>query len=145
MPYTKAYVDHGKGLVKTGTGIVTGQEILTLALHDADDEEVVRGLHYGLLDFSAMIEMRVTAQDMMRIVAANRKIATLTQGGKVAVVSPTDMSYGMSRLWHSLSVDFGWKSNLFRNRADAMSWLRKELPSGDDPAEFPFLNSEPAS
>jgi hypothetical protein len=140
MPYTKTYADNGKGLHKRGAGIVTGAEILAVALRDADDPEICRGLRYALLDFSETAEMRMTVEDMHRIVAANRKAAALTPGGVVAVVSPTQMTYGMSRVWHALSSDFGWNSNLFRNRADAVSWLRQQLPSGDDPAAFPSLN-----
>ena len=48
------------------------------------------------------------------------------------------MSYGMSRMWHSLSFDFGWERNLFRNRPDAIAWLRSRLIT-DNPDEFPSL------
>jgi hypothetical protein len=145
MPYTRTYLDDGKGLLKTGTGFVTGAEILAVSLSDADDEAICRRLRYGLLDFSATTEMQVTAEDMRRVVEANRKIAALTGPGPVAIVAPSQMSFGLARMWHTLSEDFRWESSLFRNRPDAIAWLRQHVVSGGDQTLFPSLNAAAVS
>jgi hypothetical protein len=49
----------------------------------------------------------------------------------------------MARLWHTLSDDLGWRSNVFHHRDDALAWLRKEMLGDYDPVtareQFPSL------
>ncbi len=143
MPYTTTYVDDGKGLHKTATGLVTGLEIFTSALHASQDEARARNLHYGLFDFSDTVELQVTPDDIRRIVEINRKLAALIPHAHIAVVAPPALPYAMARLWHTLSDDLEWKSCIFHNRADAISWLRRELVPmagmADVIDEFPSL------
>jgi hypothetical protein len=147
MPYTTSYVDEGKGVLKTGSGIVTGLEIFSSALQEGHDEARARKLRYGLVDFSAVVEMKVTPEDIRRIVEVNRTLAAFTPGAFVAIIAPGPLPYALARLWHTFSDDLGWKANVFHSRPDAISWLRKQFlsPDGSGAAldEFPFLQSAP--
>ncbi|SRR5260221_7403323 len=147
MPYTTSYIDDGKGVHKTGSGIVTGLEIFSSAIQESRDEARSRKLRYGLVDFSGVTEMRVTPEDIRRIVEMNRKLATFTPRALVAIVAPTPLPYAMARLWHTLSDDLGWKTNVFHARPDAIAWLRKELLSqeGSSAALEQFPSLQPAS
>ncbi len=71
--------------------------------------------------------MKVTPEDVLRIVEMNRKTASFTPGALVAIVAPDPLPYAMARLWHSYSDVIGWKANIFHTRADAIKWLRNEL------------------
>ena len=147
MPYTAQYFDDGKGVHKRGYGIVTGLEIFISAMEESRDQERARKLRYGLVDFSEVTDMKVTPDDIRRIVEANRKTAVLTPGAIVAIIAPSELPYALSRLWHTLSDDLGWQANVFHTRADAIAWLRKQLlAQGDsDPelTQFPSLRLEP--
>ena len=147
MPYTTTYVDDGKGIHKTGSGIVTGLEVFSSAMQGVSlDEPSARKLRYGLIDFSETTEMKVTPDDIRRIVEMNRKLASFTPGALVAVIAPTALPYAIARLWHTFSVDLGWKANVFHTRADAIAWLRKELvrraASVDILDQFPSMEEE---
>jgi hypothetical protein len=144
MPYTASYVDGGKGVYKEGTGIVTGFEIFSSALHESLNKARPR-IRYGLVDFSHATDFKVTPQDVRRIVEMNRKLATVTPGELVAVVAPAELTYAMARLWLTLSDDIGWKSNVFRHRSEAIAWLKKEIRASagsEDLTEFPFLAAQ---
>jgi hypothetical protein len=143
MPFTQNFVDDGKGVHRIGTGVVTGPEMIDFMLAEAEDEERCRGLRYELVDFSATTQMKVTLEETRRIVAMTRRIADWAPGIVVAVVAPLDVAYGISRMWHSLHDDAAWKRNLFRQRAEALAWLRKQLPNGNDPGEYPALHPPP--
>ena len=127
MPYTATYVDEGKGLHKEGVGLVTGLEIYTNCMHESLDEERSRKVRYCLIDFSGTTEMKATPDDIRRIVEMNRKLASFTPGAFIAIIAPTPLPYALARLWHTLSDDLGWKSNVFHARPDALAWLRKEF------------------
>jgi hypothetical protein len=147
MPYTASYVDGGKGVSKSGTGIVTGLEIFTSALQESRNTARPREIQYALVDFSQATDLKVTPEDIRRIVEVNRKLAVSTPNELVAVVAPDGLPYAMARLWHTLSDDLGWISNVFHTRPDAVAWLRKEIEaragSGAVLEEFPFLRQEP--
>jgi hypothetical protein len=146
MPYISSYVDGGKGMHKTGTGVVTGAELFAVALSDPMDEARARQLRYGLSDFSGVTDMQVTPGQIRQLVEINRKMASLTPGGIVAVVAPDALSYALSRLWHTLSDDLGWTTNVFHTRPDAIAWLRKQLLAQDDSdpelLEYPSLKQQ---
>lgn len=147
MPYTAHYVDDGKGVHKFGTGIVTGLEVFVSALEESRIQERARKLRYGLIDFSQVTEMKITPEDLQRVVEANRKTASLTPTALVAIIAPSPLPYAMSRLWHSLSDGLGWKANVFHARPDAIAWLRKELVAQDFTTnldQFPSLAQAPA-
>jgi hypothetical protein len=143
MPYATSYVDDGKGVHKVGTGIVTGSEIFASAVQESSNAERARKLRYGLIDFSQVTEMKVTPEDIHRIVEINRKLASYTPAAVVAIIAPAQLPYALSRLWHTLSDDLGWKSNVYHERQDALAWLRKHLlpVDGTDPNldQYPFL------
>jgi hypothetical protein len=146
MPYTASYVDDGKGVHKKGTGLVRGLEIFTSALSETGNKARPRGMRYALVDFSETTDLKITTEDIRRIVELNRKLAAWTPGELVAIVAPAELPYAMARLWHTLSDDIGWKRNVFHTRADAVYWLRKELQNANDTGsvldEFPSLRLE---
>ena len=146
MPYTASYVDDGRGVHKTGTGLVTGLEIFSVAMQESMDEARARKLRYCLVDFTGVTDMKVTPEDVRRIVEMNRKTATFAPGALVAIVAATDLPYAMARLWHTLADDLGWKSNIFHTRPDAVAWLRKEFVivagSEDVLGQYPSLDGE---
>jgi len=147
MPYTTTFVDDGKGMLKTGSGIVTGLEIFSSALQGGSlDEASARKLRYGLIDFSETTEMNVIPDDIRRIIEMNRKLAAYTPGALVAIVAPTPLPYALARIWHTFSNDLGWKAHIFHARPDAISWLRKEFLARDSSGalleQFPSLKEE---
>jgi hypothetical protein len=147
MPYTASYVDDGRGVQKKGTGVVTGLEIFTSALQETANKNRPRTVRYALVDFSEATDLKITPEDIRRIVELNRMLASKTPGELVAIVAPAELPYAMARLWHTLSDDIGWTRNVFRTRADAVHWLRKELLAGREDrllsVEFPSLQIVP--
>ncbi len=147
MPYTTSYVDDGRGVHKMGSGIVTGLEIFASDLQESLNEARAPKLRYGLIDFSETTELKVTPEDIRRIVELNRKMVILTTHALVAIVAPTPLPYAMARLWHTISDGLTWKANIFHTRPDAIAWLRKELifrkGSSSVLEHFPSLHQTP--
>ena len=143
MPYTTTYLDNGKGLLKTGTGIVTGVDIYSSTVRQGNDENT-RRVCYGLADFTDTTELKITPDEIRSLVEANRKVASFCPGIYVAIIAPSAFSYAMSRLWHTTGDDLPWISNVFHARADAIAWLRKQFLLRDETgallAQFPYLN-----
>ena len=47
--------------------------------------------------------------------------------GRMAVVAPTDLSYGLSRMFEVFREQKGVKTHSFRTEEDAVKWLKSEL------------------
>ena len=45
----------------------------------------------------------------------------------LALVSPKNVEYGMSRMYQIISDDKGFKTMVFRSRSEADEWISKEL------------------
>ena len=133
MPYSFRFTDDGRGIVHTGSGTVTGDDIV--ACHLARNREGPRltGQEYGLTDFHQVTTLSLTMQDIQNIVAVDHAAVPLVgRAISVAIVAPSDLSYGMSRMWEALVEQFGWATHVFRTRAEAVAWLRERHP-GIDP------------
>jgi hypothetical protein len=64
-----------------------------------------------------------------RIVAAqDMQIAKLTpEGVVVAVISPSDVDFGMARMWRVFSHETGWEIGVFRSWEGAADWLTSRI------------------
>ena len=55
------------------------------------------------------------------------------------IASPTDLGYGLSRMWEVLSDQSGWEMQIFRSRAEAERWIQQRakqkfgIDLGDSP------------
>ena len=94
----------------------------------------IRTVKYALVDFSQMIEMKITSEIVRQMVEIQKKTSQLAPDVVVAIVAPSPLAYGMSRVWQSFAYDLGWTSNVFHSRPDAVAWLIKKLGK-DVPAQ----------
>ena len=141
MSYEVLYIDSGRGICKRGVGVVSSAEVIQGCRDQAKDEAACRNLHYGIVDFSEVTDLRMVTADIRRLVEVNRKTAELTPGISWAIVATGPLAYGMSRMWQTFATDLGWHANVFHNMADAKAWLRKQLSQDtvDVLTEYPSL------
>ena len=145
MPYDTHIVDNGKGVYKVGYGVVSSADLLTSSLQRSIDLKPAgtSAVRYGLIDLTAVTDLQVSSEAVMRVLEIDRQVAQFSRNCFVAVVASESLAFGMARLWSSFAKDIGWESQVFRDRESAKAWLRKNLGSGDpdqcSPEEFPFL------
>jgi hypothetical protein len=62
------------------------------------------------------------------VVTQNATIAAnAVPGVLLAVASPRDHGYALTRMWEALVERVGWETMTFRSVADAESWIRTRL------------------
>ena len=125
MPISTEFVRDGRGVQLTGTGLLTGKEILEAkaALLRAPDR--LKGLHYGLVDVTDVTELRITRDDVLEFVQVDMQIALIVpRSPAVAVVAPGDLAFGIARMWEAFAEVTGWNIHVFRSRGEADPWLR---------------------
>ena len=142
MPVETHYVDMGQGAYKHAYGVLTSTDLLVTGLIQSQDVENTRKLKYMLYDFTDVTEVHVGHDAVAQLVELNRKTAVYSPGVWAAAAAPNPLLFGLARNWQTLTADFGWRSQIFHNREDAISWLRKMLAS--ESFTSPFLDEFPA-
>lgn len=107
-------------------GDVTGNDF-TLATREllGWDEARLKKLVGGLVDQTQAAAFEVDSARMQTLIDLDLRLAEKVQRGfLVAVAAPGDLQFGMSRMWQSLADATGFEIRVFRNRPDAMTWLR---------------------
>lgn len=45
----------------------------------------------------------------------------------IAAAMPSDLAFGLGRMWQAYADETGWKSHAFRAREEAENWVQNEL------------------
>lgn len=81
---------------------------------------------YVLCDFSGIQGFHIAPADVKRIVQQDREAARVNPELAEAVVAPTPLSYGMSRMWELLVADARPLTVVQPTRAKAIAWLHEQ-------------------
>jgi hypothetical protein len=114
----------GIGMIATGVGILTGQDLLDATSQLREEAERNPEIRYGVMDLSEIPEEKVDARSI-RALAAQR--LELTHELCIVVVAPSDALFGISRMWEMMAEQRGLGSRVVRTRADAIRWLQERL------------------
>ena len=131
MPFSTEYLNDGRGVQIAAAGVLTAQEILDAKAGLLRSPERLKGLHYALIDMSAVTELHITRYDIPEFVAADMQIAMIVpRRMAVAIVAPGDLAFGVARMWEAFAEVTRWHTHVFRSRAEAGSWLRPWVEGG---------------
>jgi hypothetical protein len=127
MPYRTALINGGTGVLRTGSGVVTGQEIIDEARAILSLVTDPARITHGLVDFTAIDGFEASADEMAQVAQVNRKNSQTVKNVLVAIAAPKDIAFGMSRMYGSLIEGSGWEVQTFRTLEQAKAWLSSRL------------------
>ncbi|OGQ98079.1 MAG: hypothetical protein A2521_07170 [Deltaproteobacteria bacterium RIFOXYD12_FULL_57_12] len=128
MPVGIEYVQDGIGVVLFHEGVVTGEELINAISRVYADERYPR-LKYWIGDRTSCTEFVPDTNSFEKIAELNKKESARNPGMLLALVSPTNLQYGMSRMLQHLAEGCLFRTEIFRDRASAEKWIQKELTS----------------
>lgn len=122
--YTRAYQDDGRRLVLTGSGVLTGPELVSVTRRLVEEEDAARRVRAVLVLLHDVTRLEVSADDIRRVVDIDRLLVRLIPTAAVAIVAPKDEVYGMARMWELMGAEFtGWNTSVVRTLEEAEEWL----------------------
>ena len=110
-------VVHGRS-----TGTLTDAELLDVARRVAADP-ARPGTTAELWDLSDSSKLEVTSKGIRDLVALDKEHSEALEGGRIAIVAPSDVAFGIARIYQTLSQDGPLEVEVFRERDDAERWL----------------------
>jgi hypothetical protein len=114
-------------VVTTGSGVVTDEELLACWQEEYADARIPWEAP-GFLDLRAVERFEVTSAGLRKLVALDAKYTE--QHGllmRSAIVAPSDLAFGMSRMYQILSDGDLHSVGVFRSLSDAEEWLGVRL------------------
>jgi hypothetical protein len=124
VPGTIEFVEDGRGLVFSGSGVLTGQEILEAKEALAADEVPLRTVKFALVLLEDVTAVDVTIGDLRAAAIVDRRLARMMPNAAVAIVAPRDHDFGIARMWEAIADVPEWTTYVFRSREEADAWLR---------------------
>ena len=123
MPISSTY-DRSKDLtVFTATGVLTFDEHMAV-LRDLYKDHPTRNV---LWDMRGMTGERLSSDELRRMISFIKLHEVKRPGGKTAIVTSTDLDFGLSRMSDALgeSEQLPWRIRGFRSMEEAVKWLEE--------------------
>jgi hypothetical protein len=118
-------IDHSRDLtIHTGTGDVSFEEVMT-TLRQSWEGQTTKN---ALWDARKAKTPDLSSHDLERIADYIMTHAEKRAGGKSAMVAPSELEYGLSRVydaWHDIRR-FPFQFRVFRSIEEANEWLDKD-------------------
>lgn len=127
MPYETEYREKDGGVITTYWGSVTDNDIIESGQNKLALIEKLKTYRYALTDLSRVDHFNLTSIGIQTNVNAASEIIRQNKDLIVAFVLPTDVEYGMGRMWQAHADVYGIKSCVCRTRAEADAWINANL------------------
>ena len=126
MPIQIKYIEGGFGVEFIGSGVVTGADIIKANKEIYSNEKFSRQ-RYQIIDRTNCKEFQVSNEEIRIIAEQDKAAAKINPNIIIALISITDLQYGISRVYRALVGDSGFLTEVFRDRKNAEEWLEKQL------------------
>ena len=105
------------------SGIVTGEEIIK-AQEEIYNEENLQKQKYQIIDRTHCTEYQVSSEDIERISDIDNRASEVNSYIIIAVVSPSPLQYGMTRMWQAYIKEDRFMTKIFVDRKSADEWIK---------------------
>lgn len=130
MPVEINIIDNGMGIEFISSGVVTGKEIIE-ANRKIYNQEHLERLKYKIVDRSDCTDYQVTSHDIEVIADQDMMASEINKDITVLLVAPTELQFGMTRMWQTLSDESGFESIIFKDRPSANKYLKEKFSNPD--------------
>ncbi len=131
MAYTTELTQDCLGIWHTGSGIVTGAELLAASVAGRQLVQNTENFQYEFADFSAVTAVEIEPEELKKIVEEDRLAALRRPHAIVVIVAPSEETHELARRWENQVRDLGWTIHISRDRSEAVQWLREFLKVAD--------------
>ena len=128
MPIFIKDLDGGAGVSITGQGILTDDEFISaLKDHLTQDQSKFKKYRYSLADYTDVTKVEVSGETIKYIAGLCISAAKVNPTVVHADVAGQTLIFGLARMAEILRDQAGWESMVFRNRNDAISWIKEKV------------------
>ena len=120
--------DDRTGLEAIASNQVTKSDFMG-ACSEAFNNKNVVNQKYQILDFSQCTDFELSSDDINSLSQLAINASKINSNIIMAIIAPTDLVFGMSRIYEVYAEESGFKIKVFRNKSEAESWVESLLSS----------------
>ncbi|MGC1617587.1 MAG: hypothetical protein WA765_03770 [Candidatus Acidiferrum sp.] len=126
MPLETHILHGGMGRRWVFSGVLAGQDLIARNDHIFNSQSY-EGVRWLIIDETAVTSLDLTGEQIRTIKRQDDRLALVLPEMVTAVIVPSDLGFGMTRMWEMLTERPGWSVRAFRSMAAAEIWLRAEV------------------
>ena len=127
MPVSVASMEDGAGLLFICAGKLTAKDLLDAKDRLLETPGRLEECRFAIVDLGLASSLQLSTDEVRRIAERDRELAAITRRGlPVAVLAPTDVAYGLARMWEVFVENTGWETIVFKARREGEDWVRQK-------------------
>lgn len=130
MPVNIIYLDDGLGAMLRGTGVVTGQDIISANEEMFSTPEKTQKYLYGLSDWTGTTDYNVTISDLEYATYQNLNTSDyFPEEYVIGIVAKEDLPFGLARMFGTSLEAHGlkWDVKVFRIMTEVELWIKESV------------------
>jgi len=127
MAYVITFNENDGGVFTTYTGTVTDDDMINSAKERLSLVENLNPIKYFFSDFTDVDNFKVTPSGVQAISTIATTASKINNDLLLVAIVPSDLEYGMGRMWQAYSDELNWKTYMARTKEEASEWLNKNL------------------
>ena len=127
MPYEVIFQKSDGGVITIYSGVVTDEDLLQSANDKCSSVEKIKSYRYALTDCSNVTELKVTTDAVIKNAEIAKSAFAINSNIIFVAAVPTDLMYGLSRLWQVYADESDRQTKVVRSREEADIWLAERL------------------
>jgi hypothetical protein len=106
MPYEIIYLETDGGIITKYFGIVTDSDIMNSMKERFSSDDRIASYRYVISDCSDVEKFDVSAEVMKKSAEISKKVSMINKNIAVVAIMPTDLEFGMGRMWQAYVSDW---------------------------------------
>ena len=129
--FTMEFIDKGRGIQFTGSGQLTGEEMIAPKHLLLENPARLRPLRFAIVSLIDVTRFDITPEQVHALAEMDKKIGEHTPVVAVVVIAPRTHDFGMARMWETILDVPGWSSSVVRTRAEADAFLARHITGSE--------------
>ncbi len=126
MPVDVKYICDGAGVIHSYTADVSFEDLYYAIDRTYESVDTIKKIQFILFNFLETTSTTVSPEEFRILINKDRDAAKINSKIVVAVVGPTDLIFGLSRMYEMLADELPWKQSTFRTLSEAKSWIKQK-------------------
>ncbi len=127
MPCDVSLENDGSRVFVRYYGRLTTDELYESARKRFADPQQLESFEVIMVDYSDVTEMEINDLNIKVLASCYSDASKLVSGVIVAVICPSDLQYGLGRMWQGYIDDIHWEHMVFRTHDEANTWVETKL------------------
>lgn len=125
MPVQNITTDNGLGVVTRCWGVLGADEFLAAIRDRYTPDDALKRIRYFITDHTDVERFDIWADDIYALTKITTAASEKNPHIHLASVVPSEVGFGLVRMWHGYAHALPWQFRLCRSRLEAEGWLRE--------------------